>query len=258
MELDRLSWRAQCKLEMYARMISERSFDSDDIELFLIYAREAFRDEKYSVIAGFGDTMAHSIRNRGQLQQISQRLLECPRKALREHPKRPLGDCGCIDERQLRGEINELFQKFNLGDVTQEALDDIKLCLCIISNQTLLTTIESSEKEKAIGETKLILLDGIASLDVKSYDKQLEIIALQTPVNGYEGRLVDVGKHYAYARRTEPGKPLEVVCEGAEINCPNEPESRKPPTKEQADFATEVSAAIATAIELASRERKGK
>ena len=56
---------------MYAEMISNRAFDSDDIGLFLVYAREAFKDEKDSVIAGFGDTLAHSIRDRGQLQEIS-------------------------------------------------------------------------------------------------------------------------------------------------------------------------------------------
>jgi hypothetical protein len=235
MELDRLSWRAQCKLEMYVKKMSQRAFDSNDIELFLVYAREAFRNEKHSVIAGFGDTMAHSIRNRGRLQDISRRLLECPDAILRGHVKKPLGDNGCVDDIKLRREINELFHKFNLGDASQEVFDDIKLCLCVISNQTLLT-INKRGKEKAIGEARLILLDEVASLDVESYDRHTQIITLQAPIQGFKGRFVDVGKHYAYARREEPGKPLEVIFEGADIDCANDPEPYEP-TQEQIVFA---------------------
>lgn len=239
MKLDKLSWRARCKLEMYAEMISNRAFDSDDIELFLVYAREAFKDEKDSVIAGFGDTMAHSIRDRGQLQEISKRLQESPKNALYEHPKKPLGNDGSVDECKLRKEMNELFNELHLGKVNQEAFDDIKLCLCVISNQTLLTETYQ-RKASAMGEARLLILDKVASLDVMSYDKRIQIIVLQAPIQGYEGRFVDVGKHYAYAKRKEPGKPLEVVCRGAEIDQPNEPGPLKPPTQEQVEYDKEA------------------
>lgn len=242
---------------MYAEMISNRAFDSDDIELFLVYAREAFKDEKDSVIAGFGDTLAHSIRDRGQLQEISKRLWESPKNALYGHPQKPLGDDGSIDERKLRKEMNELFNELHLGEVNQEAFDDIKLCLCVISNQTLLTEKDRG-KARAMGEAKPLILDKVVSLNVMSYDKRIQIIVLQAPIQGYEGRFVDVDKHYAYAKRKEPGKPLEVVCRGTEIDQPNEPGPLKPPTQEQVEYAKRLQAKIAKTIAQMQGESEEK
>lgn len=248
MELDNLSWRAQCKLGMYARKISERAFDSDDVELFLIYAREAFRDEKGSVIAGFGDTMAHSIRDRGQLQDISRRLSELPAEELRAHPRRPLGNDAFVDEDGLRREIDELFGEFGQAEIGQAAFDELRACLCVIGNQTLFVK-RKGKKNLPLGETDLLLLDGVVSLDVVSYDKHMQIIAFQAPAQGYDGRFVDVGKHYAYAKREGPGQPLEIVCEGADIDCPSKPKPLDPPTQEQIEYAKKLWAEIAEAIE---------
>lgn len=257
MKLENLSWRARRKLGMYAEKVSQRAFDSDDIELLLVYAREAFIGEKDSVIRVFGDTMAHSIRDRGQLQDISKRLSDLSEKELRAHPSCPLGDDAHVDEDKLRDEVNGLLGEFDQGELSQTAFDELKACLCVISNQTIFTK-RGSGGEKVIGEASLILVDGVASLDVVSYDKRMQIITLQAPVQGYENRFVDVGKHYAFAKREDPGQPIEVVCEGADIDCSNEPGPREPPTSEQAEYARSLWAKMGKTIERMSGEAEAE
>lgn len=256
LKLDNLSWRARRKLEMYAGKMSKRAFDSDDVELFLVYAREAFKGEKGSVIRGFGDTMAHSIRDQGQLRDISKRLSELPTKELRTHPRRPLGNDAHVDEGRLREEVDGLLGEFGLAEIDQAAFDELKACLCVISNQTVFKKKEGDDKP--IGEARTILLDGVVSLDVVSYDKRMQIITLQAPVQGYEGRLVDVGKHYAFAKREGPGQPLEVVCEGADIDCPSEPKPLESPTPEQVEYARKLWEEIAEAIERMRKESEAE
>lgn len=57
--LSGLSWRARRKLKAYCLKVSSRTFDSDDVEGFLVYARELFNGK--SALRSLSNTVAHSI-----------------------------------------------------------------------------------------------------------------------------------------------------------------------------------------------------
>lgn len=251
MNLDKLSWRAKHRLGQYAHLIGARAFDSDDVELFLVYAREAFIKDKGSVIADFANTLAHSIRNKGKLQEATADLNDLTHDELMAHPRRPLGEKVYIDEEKLRTELDQILGAFGCDAITQDAFDEIKACLCIISNQTLL------ERDGIpMGVLKLMVVDDMLSLDVKPYGKKLQVVMLNAPVTGFEGRVVDFGEHGVSATRPVSGEPLEIVHDGAALDLPSKPGQTRVPTAEEVQYAQHLKSEIANLLRKLAQDSK--